>query len=72
MSNEWEEFEPIIILSGKRKSLMASPSIKNSGFEITVNFFLFLIFFPKILSILLSSKDFLLWFDLITDLKLLN
>ena len=33
--------EPITILSGYLKSLIASPSLKNSGLEITVNFFLF-------------------------------
>ena len=32
-------FEPITILSGKVKSLIASPSRKNSGFDTTENLF---------------------------------
>ena len=36
-----DELEPITILSGYLKSLIASPSLKNSGFETTVNFLLF-------------------------------
>jgi len=42
--------EPITILSGNVKSLIASPSLKNSGFETTENLFL-LFFFAKIFSI---------------------
>ena len=33
-------FDPTTILSGKVKSLIASPSLKNSGLETTENFFL--------------------------------
>ena len=40
--------EPTTILSGNLKSRIASPSLRNSGFEITVNNFFF---FFKILSI---------------------
>ena len=43
-------FVPITTLSGDVKSLIASPSLKNSGLEITSNFFL-LFFFEKIFSI---------------------
>ena len=42
---------PITILSGNLKSLIASPSRKNSGFETTSNNF-FLFFFKIIFSIL--------------------
>ena len=42
-------FDPITILSGYLKSLTASPSLKNSGLEITSNLFLF--FFFNIFSI---------------------
>ena len=42
--------DPIIILSGYLKSLMASPSLKNSGLDITSNKD-FLTFFPIIFSI---------------------
>ena len=35
------KLEPTTILSGYLKSLIASPSRKNSGFDITENFFLF-------------------------------
>ena len=44
-------FEPTTILSGNLKSLIASPSLRNSGFEITSNNFLFF-FFESIFSIL--------------------
>ena len=44
-------FDPIIILSGNLKSLIASPSRKNSGLETTSNNFL-LFFFKIIFSIL--------------------
>ena len=43
--------EPTTILSGNLKSLIASPSRKNSGFDITSNNF-FLFFFNIIFSIL--------------------
>ena len=39
------EFDPTTILSGYLKSLIASPSRKNSGFEITVKFLEFFNFF---------------------------
>ena len=42
--------DPITILSGYIKSLIASPSLKNSGLETTENFFL-LFFFAIIFSI---------------------
>ena len=42
---------PITILSGKKKSFIASPSLKNSGLDMTEKFFL-LVFFNKIFSIL--------------------
>jgi len=41
---------PITILSGYVKSLIASPSLKNSGFDTTENLFL-LFFFDRIFSI---------------------
>ena len=41
--------EPITILSGKRKSLIASPSLKNSGFDIISK--LFFLSFLRIFSI---------------------
>ena len=44
-------FTPTTILSGNLKSLIASPSLKNSGFEATSNNF-FLFFFKIIFSIL--------------------
>ena len=44
-------FDPTIILSGNLKSLIASPSLKNSGFETTSKSF-FLFFFAIIFSIL--------------------
>ena len=44
--NSFLLFDPIIILSGYLKSRKASPSLKNSGLETTVNnFFFFLIIF---------------------------
>jgi len=46
--DDFLSLDPIIILSGNLKSLIASPSLKNSGLEITVNLFLFF----KIFSIL--------------------
>ena len=47
---DFVSFEPITILSGKLKSLIASPSLKNSGFETIENLFL-LFFFNNIFSI---------------------
>ena len=44
-------FDPITILSGNLKSLIASPSRKNSGFDTTSNIF-FLTFLKTIFSIL--------------------
>ena len=41
ISNALFSLDPMTILSGYLKSLIASPSLKNSGFEIIVNFFLF-------------------------------
>ena len=37
-------FDPIMILSGNLKSLIASPSLKNSGFETISNLFFFTFF----------------------------
>ena len=36
---DFKSLEPIITLSGKEKSLIASPSLKNSGFDATENLF---------------------------------
>ena len=53
--------EPMIILSGNLKSLIASPSLKNSGFEITSNN-PFLFFFKSIVRFyLLLSLVLLIW-----------
>ena len=53
-------FEPITILSGNLKSLIASPSLKNSGFEITSNNFLldfFKIIFSTISPVVIGTVD---------------
>ena len=53
--------EPIIILSGNLKSLIASPSRKNSGLEATSNnflFFLFEIIFSILSRVVTGTVDF--------------
>ena len=53
--------EPITILSGYLKSLIASPSLKNSGLETTENFFFktfFKIIFSRLSPVVTGTVDF--------------
>ena len=55
------DLQPIIILSGLKKSSMADPSLKNSGFDTTSNEllgFVFFIIFSTIFDVPTGTVDF--------------